>query len=125
MKAFDLILNTARMFNVPAEQMPKTLYIFSDMQFNEACPENRRTNFQVIEQKYRDAGYVRPNIVYWNLRGDTVDFPVEKDVPNTALVSGFSQAILQIFMNGTIVSPYHAMRVAIDAPRYSRITLAM
>lgn len=123
-KAFDLILNAAIMFSVPAAQMPRTLYIFSDMQFDLACPDNHRTNFQAIEQKYRIAGYERPNIVFWNLRGDTVDFPIEKDVPQTALVSGFSQSILSIFMDGKVVSPYAAMRVALDNPRYARIGLA-
>ncbi len=122
-KVFDLLLDTARMYNVDQESMPKTLYIFSDMQFDIACTGNDKTNFEIIEQKYRQAGYARPAIVYWNLSGATVDFPVERDVPNTALVSGFSQSLLQLFIDAQDLSPYGVMRAAIDAPRYDKVKL--
>lgn len=133
-KVFELLLNQAQMYALTAEQMPATLYIFSDMQFDVACsdvktgpegyPPTPVTNFTAIEQRYLSAGYKRPNIVFWNLRGDTVDFPVEKSVPDTALVSGFSPSLMQLFMSGKTLNPYDVMRSAIDAQRYSRITLA-
>jgi len=122
-KVFNLLLDTAKILRVPAENMPKTLYIFSDMQFNTACPTNTKTNFEHIEFKYRAAKYNRPNIVFWNLRGNTVDFPVEHHVPNTALVSGFSPSLMELFMSGDVVSPYAVMLKALSAPRYSKIML--
>jgi len=123
-KAFDLILNTAIMFNVSPDDMPKTLYIFSDMQFDVACSGNTMTNFEAIEVKYARAGYSRPNIVFWNLRGQTVDFPVQQHVPKTALVSGFSPSLMELFMSGEVLSPYAIMLKALTAPRYSKITLS-
>lgn len=122
-KAFDQLLNFAVTLNVPATSMPKTLYIFSDMQFDQASSSNSHTNFQNIERKYKDAGYARPNIVFWNLRGNTVDFPVEQHVPNTALVSGFSPSLMELFMTGNVISPYAVMLEALSNPRYSKITL--
>ena len=121
---FDLILNMARTNNLKAEDMPSSLFIFSDMQFDLACPTNTQTNFEEIERKYHEAGYVRPKIVFWNLRGNTVDFPIPNEhVPNTSLVSGFSPALLELFLDDRDISPYKIMRKAIDSKRYARITL--
>lgn len=121
---FNLIFETARNNNLKAEDMPSSLFIFSDMQFDLACQSNTRTNFEEIERKYHEAGYVRPKIVFWNLRANTVDFPVpNENVPNTSLVSGFSPALLELFLDGHDISPYKIMRKAIDAKRYDRITL--
>jgi hypothetical protein len=122
--AFDKMLDLATMFKVPKNSMPKTLYIFSDMQFDQASPSNARTNFQEIERKFARAGYSRPNVVFWNLRGSTVDFPVEQHVPRCALVSGFSQSLLSLFLKGEIVSPYAVMLDALMSPRYERISVA-
>lgn len=122
--AFDKMLDLAVMFKIPKNNMPKTLYIFSDMQFDEASPSNSRTNFQEIERKFSRAGYTRPNVVFWNLRGNTVDFPVEQHVPRCALVSGFSQSLLNLFLKGEIVSPYAVMLEALMSPRYERISVA-
>lgn len=96
--------------------MPKTLYIFSDMQFNQAT--GNCTNLSMIESKYKDAGFTRPNIVFWNLRGDTVDFPATEHIPKCACVSGFSQALLELFIRGDVLSPYAIMLSALTVPRY-------
>jgi len=96
--------------------MPKTLYIFSDMQFDQAT--DNCTNLSMIESKYKDAGVTRPNIVFWNLRGDTVDFPATEHIPKCACVSGFSQALLELFIRGDVLSPYAIMLSALTVPRY-------
>jgi hypothetical protein len=119
--AFDTILTAAQAFNVPPSEMPQTLFIYSDMQWNQACRSNDKSNFEEIERKYREAGYVRPKIVFWNLRGDTLDFPVAQDAPNCALVSGFSPDLLDLFLEGEEMSPFLIMRKAIDCDRYSQI----
>jgi hypothetical protein len=138
---FDLILDTANMYSVPPERMPKMIVILSDMQFDECVddvgggsartwyagdrspppPHPRVTNWEAIEQKYAKSGYQRPTIVFWNLRGDTIDFPVTDKVPNTALIGGFSADIFNLLMDGNIPDPYQVMRKAIDNPRYFRI----
>lgn len=119
---FDMILTIAVTFSVPPEKMPKMLVILSDMQFDTACPDNSQTNWEEIDRKYLEAGYNRPVIVFWNLLGDTLDFPVTDKVSGTALVSGFSAATLSLLMDGNVPDPYQVMRKAIDNPRYRRIT---
>lgn len=53
--AFDLILERAIRHNLSAENMPKRLFVISDMQFDIA--DNGFTNFQSIDNKYKNAGY--------------------------------------------------------------------
>jgi hypothetical protein len=122
-RAFDLILTTATMLNVAPENMPTHLFIFSDMQFNQASPANASTNFETIEQKYIDAGYVRPNIIFWNLSGDSIDFPVDARCPKTTLVSGFSQSIMSAIMAGDTPNAMAVMMSILDSERYQQIKL--
>eukprot|EP00439_Symbiodinium_sp_Y106_P082864 s746_g22.t1 len=71
LKVFTEMLNIAVENGVPGEKMPKTLFVFSDMQFDHATAGGRwSTTHQKILQKFRTAGYGLhvPEIVYWNLR---------------------------------------------------------
>ena len=68
----DLLLPAAIKHNVPPEDMIKRLFVFSDMQFDEAqvqddSADGWNTAHDVVEQKFREAGYELPEIVYWNL----------------------------------------------------------
>lgn len=90
-KAFDKILTTAVKGKVSQEEMPETLVIFSDMQFDR-CTRYDDTAQQMIERKYANAGYVLPKIVFWNLNSSG-HAPVKFNTTGVALVSGFSPAI--------------------------------
>jgi hypothetical protein len=89
--AFDTILSTALANNVPQAEMPETLVILSDMQFD-ACVKHDDSAIQMIARKYNDAGYELPKVVFWNLNAGN-NVPVKFDKRGTALVSGFSPAI--------------------------------
>lgn len=138
---FDMILDRCTKHNVPQDKCPKTIFTFSDMQFNEArycpehhnqssgwgyggkcdCPSGRITNLEAIRQKYSRSKYEMPGIVFWNLRGNTPDFPATTEDSGIALVSGFSPTLMGLFMKGVELNPYNIMRVAIDDERYSLI----
>ncbi len=92
-KAMDKILSTAVSANVPQSEMPQMLLILSDMQFN-ACARFDHTAMQMIEQKFSDAGYKVPAIVFWNLNAKD-NVPVKHDKSGVALVSGFSPSIVK------------------------------
>ena len=94
-RGLDSILEHAQMFNVATDQMPTALMILSDMQFDE-CTEVRHGNQTVVEdslQKWDDAGFNKPAVIYWNINGYAGQ-PVT-DLNNLALISGFSPAIMQ------------------------------
>lgn len=128
---FDLILNQARKHKLSPEDMPKRLFIFSDMQFDQATSNTAygqnipKTNYEVIETKYAKFGYTRPQIVFWNLAGSSTDFPVSVDDQGTALISGFSPSIMKALLNGRDYSPYTVLRDTLDAERYSPVRSAL
>jgi hypothetical protein len=103
---FDLILTTANTYQIPQSQMVKTLFVFTDMQFDDAHNKSTDTLFDTITEKYRIAGYVRPKMVFWNLRvSESKAFPVTMDEYDTAYVSGFSAELLKVFMSGCDFNP--------------------
>jgi hypothetical protein len=116
--AFEKILTTAVNGKVSADEMPEMLLIFSDMQFNQ-CMKYDDSAMQMIERKYKDAGYELPKIVFWNLNAHD-NVPVSFDKSGAALVSGFSPAIMKALFSGNVESftPEFIMREAVCVPRY-------
>lgn len=121
-KVFDLILAIATTFRVPSEEMPQILLVLSDMQFNKA---DSHTNWTVVERKYAAAGYQRPTIIFWNLNGKSIDYPVpDAKVPNCALLSGFNDSIMYSLLDGTMPNPLEVVYKSLDKDRYDLIQLA-
>lgn len=119
-KAFDLILKTAVDNKVPQAEMPGTLVIFSDMQFDQGCDGYDQTAIKMIERKYAEAGYTVPRVVFWNLNAAYGNTPVKFDKKGTALVSGFSPALAESVMSNDLedFTPFNVMLKAIMKPRY-------
>ena len=115
--AFDEVLRIAVKGGVNASDMPKTLLILSDMQFDQ-CVSFDDSAHQMIMRKYKEAGYEVPNIVFWNLNSKD-NVPVKFDKRGTALVSGFSPAVMKGVLTGTDMTPYGIMLATVDVPRYS------
>jgi len=127
---FKLILNQAKMFNIPQDKMPTKILILSDMQFNAATnsrwgdvSEWNPSAQDMIEALYEEAGYLKPDIVYWNLNASMSNFPVEFDKMGTALISGFSPSILKSVLGGKSMTPQSIMMETVGSERYSLITI--
>jgi hypothetical protein len=121
-KVFELLLNRAKQYGLSQDQMPKRLYILSDMQFDAAIDSDTKTVFESIDDMYSKTIYQRPDIIFWNLRSDTtVDFPVCESQYGVGCISGFSPSILKNILNGDEITPYTIMRNVIDDVRYSII----
>jgi len=122
---FKLILERARQYKVAPDQMPERLIVLSDMQFNQADSGNgffSESNYEFIVQMYQKHGYQMPQIVFWNLRANTFDFPIPNaQMKGVCLMSGFSPSVLKALINRSQISPYQIMRDSIDDPRYDRI----
>jgi hypothetical protein len=121
--AFDLILRRACACKLNQEDMPKRLFIISDMQFDVACSTS--TNFQVIKRKYVTAGYKLPQIVFWNVVGSSSDFPVTFDDNGTAMISGFSPSIMKAILESGDFTPYSILRSTLDGERYKPVRNAL
>lgn len=121
---FDLILDRARNNGLSEEEMPTKVLILSDMEFDR-CEDHwgrtTSTNFEAVDAKYKRAGYKRPQIIFWNLNGRLGNVPVNVDDNGTALVSGFSPAILKDIIRGEITTPQAIVYKVLNGPRYESI----
>ena len=130
--AFKVLLEKAVHANVVPSEMPTMMLILSDMEFNQAVgggwgsrtPSWNDTAQEMIEKMYAEAGYIVPKIVYWNIqsRSDS-NKPVQFDKNGTALVSGFSPALLTSLLAGKEMTPFSMMMEVIGSPRYSVVTV--
>jgi hypothetical protein len=118
---FELILNRAKHYELTDRDLPKRLFIISDMQFNSINQCGHLTNFQAIDKMYKDCGYTRPQIVFWNVNGESTDFPVSIGDNNTCLVSGASPVILDAIIKTKNFNSYDVLRTALDSERYKQI----
>lgn len=117
--AFQTVLDHALRNRVPASDMPGMIVIFSDMQFN-SCTRHDDSALQMIRRKYEDAGYEMPQIVFWNLN-DAGNKPVKFDDSGTALVSGFSPALMESLLAADLdgFTPESVMLKTVGKDRYS------
>lgn len=106
---FDLLLDTAITNNTPAEDMPKKLYIISDMQFDAARggysawdTKKPEPFMQKMKEKYIEAGYEMPIIIYWNVRASECGmFQDTFEGENCCMVSGYSPSLFKSIIEGT------------------------
>ena len=119
--AFDMILTTARQNKVSQKDMPQVLYIVSDMEFDVAGGRNDRTNFQVMKDKYEQAGYQIPRVVWWNVDGRNENFPIRVDDTGTCIVSGCSPSILKSLLSAEAFDPLSIVYETVNTPRYERV----
>jgi len=119
---FDLILSAALKNKMAAAEMPKTLLIISDMEFNAA--DSGRTNLEAIRAQYEHAGYRMPKIAFWNVKGKVGNVPAQVKDKGVALISGASPAIVESVLRGKDFSPRGIMLEAIDSERYEAIEVS-
>jgi len=105
---------------VPQEEMPAMVLILSDMQFDQ-CVKHDNSAIEMIERKFANAGYKVPQVVFWNLNAAYGNAPVKFDKTGTALVSGFSPAIVKPLLSGDMDSftPVAIMLKTIMQDRYA------
>jgi hypothetical protein len=120
---FDLILDTGIENKVKKDDMPKTIYIISDMEFDEATIDNEKTNFEIIKQKYEEAKYDIPILVFWNVDSKQNNVPVTGTEKGVILVSGASPSIFKMVMKKT--TPQDFMLTTLNSERYKIIEDAL
>lgn len=136
---FDLILTTAVKNRMKQEDLPKNILIISDMEFDSCATTNSGTKdswgfyrmakpdqrlFEVIAQKYANAGYQLPRLVFWNVNSRTGTIPVKENDLGVALVSGFSVNVAKMVMSGK-TDPYECLLETLNSERYAPIEAAL
>lgn len=119
-KVFELVLNAAVKNHVPQEELPSTLYVISDMEFDYCAADASLTNFEYAAKLFEKAGYQLPNVVFWNVCSRNQQQPVTMNEQGAALVSGCSPRIFSMVMERTL-DPFAYMLQVIDTERYAPI----
>ncbi len=117
---FELILQAAVQNRVPQDELPSTLYIISDMEFDFCARGASLTNFEYAKQRYAAYGYKLPRVVFWCVISRNRQQPVKMDEKGVALVSGFTPRIFSQVVSGE-TDPYKYMISVIDGERYAPI----
>jgi len=117
---FDLVLKAAVEADSDATDIPKVIYIISDMEFDQAASRNQ-TNFEVAKQKFANHGFVLPHIVFWNVAARNTNVPATAGDRNVTLISGLSQSTFQYAVAGK--TPLESMLDILNGERYAQITV--
>lgn len=117
---FDLILREAVRKRTPQEELPRRLYVISDMEFDAACSRGGLTNFQRAREKFRAQGYELPQVVFWNVDSRTRQQPVTQNQQGAVLVSGCSPQIFRMLREGNL-DPMAFMLEVLGQERYRSV----
>ncbi len=121
--SLDLILKTVVDNKVKQKDMPSTLFIISDMQFDVASSSNDKTNFEVMKEKFERAGYQLPKVVWWQVDSRQNNVPVTFSDAGVALVSGSHPSILKKICTTEFLTPLGLMLNTIMDKRYDSVVV--
>ena len=128
---FDKMLRIAKQNHCSQDEIPASVIIVSDMEFNScvcggATSSSRwgmgrtanETLFETIEKRWNAAGYKMPNLVFWNVQARQDNIPMRVS-GHVSYVSGFSPVIFEQVLKG--VTAYDLMFDKLDSERYACI----
>ena len=134
-ESMNLILEMAKENNLSQNDMPKMLFCFSDMQFDQAQGHgyyhNVKSNtgyvhaFSSLKESFANAGYNIPHIVFWNLRASKAQ-PCETISEGVSTMSGYSENMFKAFLEGdvsdlAIETPWDRLKKVLDDEHYDDI----
>ena len=108
--AMQLIADVVREKKLGTGEIPDLLVV-SDMQFNEAVGHSAKGYWMLVQDNiksmFSDLGLELhgrpldpPQIIFWNVRADTVGYPAAADDKGVMMLSGFSPALLKFVLSG-------------------------
>lgn len=124
--AMDLVLKRLTERRVRPGQEPENLIVLTDMNWDEACPQNRissssgnsyqqvvktdawQTHVEMIRAAFKRAGeelwgegqgWTMPTIVIWNLAATSSDFHATADTEGVGFLSGWSPALFSVLQD--------------------------
>ena len=132
-KVFDLILATAVNNHSPQSDLPERILIVSDGEFDSMCDAQNSVNhygwsnsrvrvdktfMQSIAQRFKNAGYKMPTIVFWRVNmSNKTALPFKVDDRGAIMVSGYSTNLLKMVLSDK-TNPMDALLEQLNVPRY-------
>ena len=128
---FDQMLRIAKQNGCSQDEIPASVIIISDMEFNSCvCGGSRSRNrwgsgsianetlFETIEKRWNAAGYKLPLLTFWNVRARQDNIPM-RSTKYVNYVSGFSPVIFEQVLKG--ITAVDLMMDKLDSERYACI----
>jgi hypothetical protein len=131
---FEMLLNVAKREGTKVEDMPQTLYIFSDMEFDGCITSGKaradrwgyseslnrdgiETLLEGIAKDWAAAGYELPRVIFWNLDARSQNIPALGG--RFSYVSGFSLNMVECILSGK--DGYDLMLEKLMSERYASV----
>jgi hypothetical protein len=121
-KAFRMILDTAVRNNLSQEDLPKSLIIISDMEFDSASRQDRKTYYQHMKELYAEHKYELPKVIFWNVSARNNTFHAEVN-DGVQFASGQSTSVFQSIIKNSNLGAYEMMLETLNDPIYDRVTV--
>ena len=116
-----LILRTAKKYQVAPEDMPESIVIISDMQFDKCAVGT--TFIKHCRYKFKQEGYKLPNVIFWNVNSQSNTFHADANRKGVQLLSGHSATTFKTLLANLDKTPYEAMLATILSDRYAQISV--
>ncbi|MDE6387554.1 MAG: DUF2828 family protein [Lachnospiraceae bacterium] len=118
---FALILQTAVQNRLRQEELPGTILVISDMEFDAAARGcSMETLFETIGRRFAGYGYRMPKLVFWNVNSRTNVIPVRENELGVGLISGFSVQVCQMVLSNEL-DPFRCLKKTLDGERYRKV----
>ena len=104
---FQVFLDIVQNYNLSVEEIPKKLFIISDMQFDSAVSNSNKTTFENIEEMFKKANVQRPDLIFWNVNAHS-DTPVTS-LPLYKLTCSFQIEVCNTKQVAAYSSPKEAL----------------
>lgn len=129
---FNMLLHGLVTKKINPEDMPSSILIISDMQFDscvEGCYNCRETKklFDVIAEKWHEHGFKLPKLIFWSVTTGYSEITVPQiDCGDNgiSLISGYSQNVAKAAMSEK-KDPYESLLEVLLSDRYAPIREAL
>jgi hypothetical protein len=123
-KAFGMILDVCIKNKVPQSEVPKSLIVITDMQFDSMTSRNDETIYEVFKSKFEDVGYIMPNVIYWDVsENSNSTHQTKSQVKNVQMYSGQSASMFQAILANIGKTPYQAMLDTLNNEIFDRVII--
>ena len=120
--AFDLVLSSAVKYHTPKEELPSSIVVITDMEFD-ACANREWLFYDQMKAKFEHFGYKIPNIVFWNVNSRNNTYHASFDKAGVQLASGQAAIVFESLVKGIDLTPYEYMLSVLNQKRYEKISV--
>ena len=120
--AFKKILQTALDNSVPAEEMPKSIVVISDMEIDN-CGDRNWSFYDQMRAEYAQYGYEIPSVVFWNVNSRHDVFHADANRRGVILCSGQSTGTFKNLIGSIGMTPEEFMMRVVYSDRYEPVTV--